>query len=108
MSSPAYLAPRAKTLVTGGSGHFGANLVRRLLDEGHDVRALVQANADNRGLDFPRPDGHGYAVFGKVVSGMDTVDKIKGTKTGPCAPHFAKDCPQTQVVIKSAKRVGKK
>src|SRR5690606_21664289 len=28
-------------------------------------------------LDAPRPDGHGYAVFGKVVSGMDVVDKIR-------------------------------
>ena len=51
MSSADYLAPRGKTLVTGGSGHFGANLVRRLLDEGHDVRALAQPDADNRGLE---------------------------------------------------------
>lgn len=49
--SEAYRAPRGKTLVTGGSGHFGANLVRRLLDEGHDVRALVQPEANNRALD---------------------------------------------------------
>ena len=46
-----YLAPRGKTFVTGGSGHFGANLVRRLLDEGHELRALVQAGTDNRALD---------------------------------------------------------
>jgi len=44
-------APRGKTLITGGSGHFGANLVRALLDEGHDVRALYQAGANNRGLE---------------------------------------------------------
>lgn len=49
--SPRYLAPRGKTFVTGGSGHFGANLVRRLLAEGHDIRALALPGADNRGLD---------------------------------------------------------
>lgn len=37
---------------------------------------------DNGGLDHPRPDGHGYAVFGKVVEGMDVVDVIKSVKTG--------------------------
>jgi nucleoside-diphosphate-sugar epimerase len=46
-----YRAARGKTLVTGGSGHFGANLVRRLLAEGHDVRALYQVEANNRALD---------------------------------------------------------
>ena len=38
-------------LVTGGSGHLGANLVRRLLDEGQAVRVLVRRGSDNRALD---------------------------------------------------------
>ncbi|NVB37521.1 NAD-dependent epimerase/dehydratase family protein [Pseudenhygromyxa sp. WMMC2535] len=50
-NAPSYLPPRGKTLVTGGSGHFGANLVRRLIAEGHEVRALYQPEANNRGLD---------------------------------------------------------
>ncbi|MCA9680907.1 MAG: NAD-dependent epimerase/dehydratase family protein [Myxococcales bacterium] len=50
-STPSYRAPRGKTLVTGGSGHFGANLVRRLIDEGHDVRALYLPGTNNRGLE---------------------------------------------------------
>ncbi len=44
-------------LVTGGSGHLGANLVRRLLDEGQAVRALVRSDSDNsalEGLDVER------------------------------------------------------
>jgi len=61
---------------------------------------------DNKGLDRPRPDGHGYAVFGKVVSGLDVVDKIRATKTGPKGP-FGRDCPQTTVEIKTARRVAK-
>jgi nucleoside-diphosphate-sugar epimerase len=38
-------------LVTGGSGHLGANLVRRLLDDGQSVRVLVRAESDNSALD---------------------------------------------------------
>jgi len=33
-------------------------------------------------LNAPNPDGHGYTVFGKVVSGMDVVDQIRNTRTG--------------------------
>ena len=41
-------------------------------------------------------DGNGYAVFGKVVDGMDVVDKIRAVPTGPG------DVPVTPVVIKRA------
>ncbi len=41
------------------------------------------------------PQGYGYAVFGKVVAGMDVVMKIGGTATG------AGDVPREQVVIES-------
>jgi len=41
-------------------------------------------------------DGNGYTVFGKVVQGMDVVDKIRATPTG------AGDVPLQQVVIKKA------
>jgi nucleoside-diphosphate-sugar epimerase len=38
-------------LVTGSTGHLGANLVRRLLDEGHEIRVLLRPESDNRSLD---------------------------------------------------------
>jgi peptidyl-prolyl cis-trans isomerase A (cyclophilin A) len=44
----------------------------------------------------------GYAVFGRVVSGMDVVDKIAGVQTGTKGPHS--DVPKTAVVIESARR----
>ncbi len=37
---------------------------------------------NNNMLNAPNPDGHGYTVFGKVVSGMDVVDKIRNARTG--------------------------
>ncbi|WP_153100657.1 peptidylprolyl isomerase [Paraburkholderia hayleyella] len=60
---------------------------------------------DNAGLDYPNPDGNGYAVFGKVTSGMDVVKKIEGTPTTSRGPMS--DVPQTPIVIESATVVGK-
>src|SRR3954452_19352689 len=40
-----------KTFVTGAAGHLGANLVRRLLAEGEDLRVLVRRGSDNRGVE---------------------------------------------------------
>ena len=54
---------------------------------------------DNSFLDHGDRD-FGYAVFGKVTGGMDVVDKIAETPTGSKG-SFAKDCPQTDVVIES-------
>ncbi|MDR2336284.1 MAG: peptidyl-prolyl cis-trans isomerase [Burkholderiaceae bacterium] len=55
---------------------------------------------NNDMLNAPNPDGHGYAVFGKVVSGTDVVDKIKAVPTGNKGPH--QNVPNTPVVIESA------
>ena len=59
--------------------------------------------ADNKFLNFrsPDPSGIGYTVFGKVVSGMDVVDKIAKTATGAGGP-FPKDVPVEKVVINKA------
>lgn len=54
---------------------------------------------NNTGTD---PQRYGYAVFGKVVSGMDVVDKIKDTPT--TVKNGMPDVPATPVVIKSIKR----
>jgi len=56
--------------------------------------------ADNTKLD-PRPDRWGYAVFGKVVSGMSVIDKIASVPTGPAGP-FKHDAPQIPIVITQA------
>lgn len=48
----------------------------------------------------PTSSGWGYCVFGKVVEGMDVVDKIKAVKTGSKGGH--QDVPVELVIIKSA------
>lgn len=57
---------------------------------------------DNSALDYraSTPQGWGYAVFGKVVEGMDTVDKIRKVATGTGGPggQFS-NVPTTPVVI---------
>ncbi|WP_326533753.1 peptidylprolyl isomerase [Pseudorhodoferax sp.] len=47
------------------------------------------------------PQLYGYTVFGKVVAGMDVVQKIKAVPTGPGGP-FPTDAPQTPILIQSA------
>lgn len=58
---------------------------------------------DNAFLDHTAPtmQGYGYTVFGKVVAGMDVVNRIKSQPTGPGGP-FPSDVPRTPVVIQSA------
>ena len=54
---------------------------------------------NNDKLNRPLPDGYGYAVFGKVIEGMDVADNIAAVRTG-MRMGFP-DVPLTPVVIKS-------
>jgi len=58
---------------------------------------------DNPGLDFPNAMGNGYTVFGKVISGTQTIDKIKQVPTGVASTPRGRmaDVPNTPVVIES-------
>jgi peptidyl-prolyl cis-trans isomerase A (cyclophilin A)/peptidyl-prolyl cis-trans isomerase B (cyclophilin B) len=55
----------------------------------------------------PKGDGVGYAVFGKVVSGMDVVTKIAKTPTGS-GGMFQRDVPRPLVIIEQASIVAAK
>ncbi|GAB2533716.1 peptidylprolyl isomerase [Simplicispira piscis] len=55
---------------------------------------------DNAMLNAPQPDGHGYAVFGKVIQGTEVVDKIKAVATTNKGPY--QNVPSTPVTITSA------
>jgi len=67
----------------------------------HSATAQFFINvANNSFLDYKKPTrrGWGYAVFGKVIKGMNVVDKMERAKTGRRAP-FRKDVPQPLIII---------
>ena len=76
----------------------------------HSASAQFFINvADNKFLNYREStvQGYGYTVFGKVVQGMDVVEKIAKAPTGAGGP-FPKDVPVEKVLIKSAKVVDAK
>ncbi|MFV0679739.1 peptidylprolyl isomerase [Ottowia sp.] len=64
--------------------------------QGRNYKDIPRKQVENH------PQLMGYTVFGKVVSGMDTVEKIRNTPTGKGGP-FPTDVPQKMVVIESAR-----
>jgi cyclophilin family peptidyl-prolyl cis-trans isomerase len=72
----------------------------------HSASAQFFINVeDNRSLDFrsQTADGYGYAVFGKVVKGMDVVNRMVKVPTGRRGPHD--DVPVKPVMIERAQLV---
>lgn len=69
----------------------------------HSASAQFFINVSDNGFlnhTSPTPSGWGYAVFGKVISGTEVVDKIKTVKTG--RKGFHDDVPLEDVVIEKA------
>lgn len=76
----------------------------------HSATAQFFINVtDNSFLDHTAktPRGWGYAVFGKVVKGMNVVDKIRNQRTGPNGP-FRSDVPLKMILIHKAIIIGEK
>ena len=70
----------------------------------HSASAQFFINVKNNSfLDYPGQDGWGYAVFGKVVEGMDIVDLINKVKTGRSG--MFSDVPSEPVIIEKAEVV---
>ena len=68
----------------------------------HSATAQFFINVVDNGFLDPSPQQPGYTVFGKVVSGMETVQKIRSVPTGFGGP-FPSDVPQTPIIIQSAR-----
>ena len=67
----------------------------------HSASAQFFINTKNNAfLDYPGQDGWGYTVFGKVISGQDVVDKIKGVVVDDVRGQ--QNVPVVPIVVKSA------
>lgn len=98
----AYVEKKTAAPIPNESGNGLSNLRGTIAmareDAPHSATAQFYINlVDNRKLD-PRPDRWGYAVFGRVIQGMDVVDSIAATATGKAGP-FDKEAPLAPVVI---------
>ena len=85
----------------GLSNLRGAVSMARTADPNSATAQFFINVKDNERLNAANsPDGNGYAVFGKVVSGMDVVDKIRAVPTASKGPYD--DVPTTPVTINKA------
>jgi peptidyl-prolyl cis-trans isomerase B (cyclophilin B) len=98
-------APIKNEAPTGMRNAPGTIAMARTADP-HSATAQFFINvAENSSLDFRAPtrEGHGYTVFGRVVKGMDVVERIVKTPTGAKPPH--NDVPLKPVIIERMRLV---
>jgi peptidyl-prolyl cis-trans isomerase B (cyclophilin B) len=98
-------APIQNEAVNGLQNKRGTIAMARTSDvNSASAQFFINVN-DNSFLDFKgkNPRDYGYAVFGKVIEGMDVVDKIKNAKTGSKGPH--ENVPVEAIEVIEAKQV---
>jgi len=101
MSEKATRAPVPLESRSGLSNVRGTLAMARTMDPNSATAQFFINVKDNAFLDQPNArDGNGYAVFGKVVAGMDVVDKIKVVPVADKGGH--QNVPTTPVTIKKA------
>ena len=90
-----------EALSKGGPRNTVGTLAMARTNAPNSATAQFFINVVDNGFLDPNPQQPGYTVFGKVVSGMDVINRIRATPTSFGGP-FPTDVPRTQVVIKSA------
>lgn len=90
-----------EALSKGGPRNTVGTIAMARTNAPHSATAQFFINVVDNGFLDPSPQQPGYTVFGKVVSGMDVVNRIRAIPTGFGGP-FPTDVPRTPVVIKSA------
>jgi peptidyl-prolyl cis-trans isomerase A (cyclophilin A) len=94
-------APIQNEAKNGLKNELGTLAMARTNDP-HSASAQFFINLkDNSFLDYPGRDGWGYAVFGKVVQGLDIVQKIATVQTTNAGPH--QNVPAMPILIESVK-----
>jgi len=101
MSEKKTLSPIPLESRNGLANARGTVAMARTMDPNSATAQFFINLVDNAFLDQPNArDGNGYAVFGKVVSGMNVVDKIAATPTGNAGGH--QNVPVKPVLINKA------
>ena len=88
-------------LAKGGPRNVEGTLAMARTNDPNSATAQFFINVKNNAFLDPNAQQPGYTVFGKVVGGMEIVDKIKTTPTGAGGP-FSSDVPKTPIFINSA------
>lgn len=88
-------------LAKGGPRNVEGTLAMARTNDPNSATAQFFINVKNNAFLDPNAQQPGYTVFGKVVGGMEIVDKIKATPTGAGGP-FPSDVPKTPILINSA------
>ena len=92
-----------KNEANNGLGNLSGTIAMARTSDPHSASAQFFINTnDNAGLNFSSEtnDGWGYCVFGEVVEGEDTIDKIENASTTSKAGH--QDVPEEPIIITSA------
>lgn len=90
-----------EALARGGAKNVVGTLAMARTNEPNSATSQFFINVKDNDFLNPSTQAPGYTVFGKVISGMDVVGKIKSVPTGSGGP-FPSDVPKTPVMIKSA------
>jgi cyclophilin family peptidyl-prolyl cis-trans isomerase len=102
MKEKATQAPIKNESTNGVANKRGTIAMARTSDPNSATSQFFINVEDNEGLDKAKSrDGVGYCVFGKVIKGLDTVDKIRKVKTTRKFGHD--DVPVEDVIIKSVR-----
>ncbi|APW46928.1 peptidylprolyl isomerase [Rhodoferax antarcticus] len=90
-----------QALEKGGPRNVSGTLAMARTNDPQSATAQFFINVNDNSFLNPSARDYGYTVFGQVVSGMATIDKIKSTPTGSGGP-FPSDVPKTPILINSA------
>jgi len=90
-----------EALAKGGPKNVVGTLAMARTNDPQSATAQFFINVNDNAFLDPTPQQFGYTVFGKVISGMDVIQKIKTTPTGAGGP-FPSDVPKTPILINSA------
>jgi len=90
-----------EALAKGGDKNVVGTLAMARTNDPNSASSQFFINVKDNDFLNPSVQAPGYTVFGKVVSGMDVVNKIKATPTGAGGP-FPGDVPKTPILVNSA------